>query len=229
MKNILGFFAFTFLFALSALGENIKVLHVGNSLTAGDFGASMNAFYASSYGKENVVVIGSCGASPESYLKSYRTYSTRCGYRAHTPEGTLIRDFVNGHAPKATPTPKLETLLSKYNPKFVVVELGTNWMDGFSESRDSKIIEQFVSIVGQSGAKLIWITPPDSSHYSRSVQTGVKSVIMNSARKHKFQTIDSSLLTHYTRASGGDGIHYNTKQAKEWAAKVIAQIKTKLN
>ena len=226
MKNILGFIAFLAL-TLSGAFAQIEVLHIGDSLTCGDFGASLRQFYVGQLGTDKNVVIGSCGASPESYLKSHKTYYTHCGYRAHTPEGSLIRDWSNGK-PKVTATPKLEILFNKYHPKILIVQLGTNWMDSFAPQSETKIIKEVVDLAKSNNCKIIWITPPDSSHYSRKVQDGVKSVIVNASKTYQFEIIDSSSLTHYTKSSGGDGIHYNTREARTWASKIIPILKGKL-
>ena len=56
-------------------------------------------------------------------------FHTRCGYREKTPTTDIYRDYQNGKRPPAMATPKIETLIERYKPTIVIVQLGTNWMD----------------------------------------------------------------------------------------------------
>ena len=70
-----------------------------------------------------------------------------------------------------------------------------------------------------------WITPPDSSRYSKTVETRVQNLITGAAEKDSFEIIDSSRMTHYVPGkSGGDGVHYNSAAAKEWANQVTREL-----
>src|SRR5207302_895232 len=72
-----------------------------------------------------------------------------------------------------------------------------------------------------------WISPPDSSHFSKRVQSTVKNLISAAARRDGFEAIPSR--THYVPGkTGRDGVHYNPEASEEWAREVIVRIKRKL-
>jgi hypothetical protein len=86
------------------------------------------------------------------------------------PQGTELYDFHNGRRPRHVLTPKLEDLVKKYHPKMVIVQLGTNWMDGFvpnsrsEESHYGRILDNLVGAIRSEPKtvnQIIWITPPD--------------------------------------------------------------------
>jgi hypothetical protein len=219
---------------LARLRSNTPVLMVGDSLTVGEFGEALQAYLLQRFGNNNVALYASCGSSPEHWIRSGPEFVTKCGYREQTPQGTVLYDFQNGRRPQRALTPKLEDLVEKYRPKTVVVQLGTNWMDGFvANSRDDqshygKILDSFVAAIRSEPNtvnKIIWITPPDSSRYSRETQRDVKDLITDAARRNSFEIIDSSRLTHYVPGiSGGDGVHYNSAGAKAWATQVTKEL-----
>jgi hypothetical protein len=217
---------------LARLRSNTPVLMVGDSLTVGDFGEAGVSFAA--LREHNVALYASCGSSPEHWIRSGPEFVTKCGYREQTPQATILYDFQNGRRPQHALTPKLENLVEKYRPKTVVVQLGTNWMDGFvansrgDQSHYGKIMDHFIAAIRSEPYtvnKIIWITPPDSSRYSRETQRDIKDLITDAARRNSFEIIDSSRLTHYVPGiSGGDGVHYNSAGAKAWATQVTKEL-----
>ena len=218
-----------------ARGRNgMPVLMIGDSLTVGGFGEAMQDYLLRRFGSEKVAVYASCGSSPEHWLRSGPRFITKCGYREHTPQATVLYDYQNGRRPRPVLTPKLEDLVGKYHPKTVIVQLGTNWMDGMRSSSAGdkfaygEILDRFVAAIHSNPntvQKIIWITPPDSSRYSKAVETKVKNLIMSAAKRHSLEIIDSSRMTHYIPGiSGGDGVHYNSAAAKEWASQVTREL-----
>jgi hypothetical protein len=214
--------------------NSTPVLMVGDSLTVGEFGEALQDYLLQRFGSNNVALYASCGSSPEHWIRSGPEFITKCGYREQTPQATVLYDFQNGRRPQHALTPKLEDLVEKYHPKTVVVQLGTNWMDGFvansrsDESHYGKILDHFIAAIrSEPNAvnKIVWITPPDSSRYSRETQRNKKDLITDAARRNSFEIIDSSRLTHYVPGmSGGDGVHYNGAAAKAWANQVTKQL-----
>ena len=122
-------------------------------------------------------------------------------------------------------TPKLETLIDRYKPTIVIVQLGTNWMDQtLSDNQIRAVLERFVSAAHRgSTRRLIWIGPPDSSRFSK-VQSRIYRLIQQSVRRRR----SSDRFTRFTRyvlgKTGGDGIHYNRESGEAWAKPVIASI-----
>jgi hypothetical protein len=207
----------------------LQVLMVGDSMTVGGFGEAMQAYLMKRFGINRFAVYASCGSSPEHWMRSGPEFITKCGYREQTPSSSVLYDFQNGKQPKVAPTPKLEDLVSRFHPKTIIVQLGTNWMDEMAFSSDtsrsvySRILDGFVAAANSEkpGGSIIWITPPDSSHYSSEIQRITMDLIKSAARRDFFAIIDSSQMTHYVPGrSGSDGVHYNTEEAREWANRV---------
>jgi hypothetical protein len=211
-----------------------RVLMVGDSMTVGGFGEAMQDYLVRRFGSGNVALYASCGSSPEHWLRSGPNFVTKCGYREQTPRSSIVRDFQNGKQPEPALTPKLEDLVAAFHPTTVIVQLGTNWMDGMApesatgQSTYSKILDRFVVAVHSAPntvQKIIWITPPDASLYSREVKASVTNLIKAAGQRDVFATIDSNSMTHYIPGkSGGDGVHYNSEEAKQWAGRVVREL-----
>jgi hypothetical protein len=217
----------------------LPILMIGDSLTVGGFGEAVEDYLLHRFGGKNVAIFASCGSSPEHWVRSGPNYITKCGYREQTPRSSILYDFERGRRPKRVLTPKLEDLVAKFRPRTVIVQLGTNWMDGMlrsnparDESTYGEILDRFVAAIRggpDTVRKIIWITPPDSSRYSKALQRRVTNLIKTASRRHSFEIIDSSRLTHYVRGqSGGDGVHYNKKAATEWANRVTRELDSML-
>jgi hypothetical protein len=212
--------------------STVRVLMIGDSMTVGGFGESMQDYFLRRFGRNNVAVYAACGSSPEQWLRSGPEFLTKCGYREQTPQRAILYDFVDGKPPQPVVTPKLEDLIGSLRPTTLVVQLGTNWMDDGNsigdESNYRQILDRFVAAVREGPntvRQIIWITPPDSSRYSGEVQSSVRELIKSAAQKYSFQMIDSSRMTHYVLGrSGSDGIHYNSEEAKQWAALVTREL-----
>ena len=210
-----------------------RILMIGDSLTVGSFGAQMYEYLIALYGSKNVAVYGSCGSSPEHWLRDEPAFLTKCGFRQQTPEESELIDFKNGRPPPRVATPKVEDLVAKFRPNIVIVQLGTNWMDlvanpnrGRQLDYDS-ILDRFVTAIRSSRtvSQIIWITPPDSSHFDRRTQRTIERMLKDAADRDHFRTVVSSRLTHYIPGkTGGDGIHYNEEAGTAWAHAVARQI-----
>ena len=207
-----------------------KVLMIGDSLSVAKFGEVMRDFLVSTCGTRNVAVFASCGSSPENWLRSEPTFFTKCGYREQTPARSVVLDQRLYLA-----TPKIESLVATYRPDTVIVQLGTNWMDRLTtsdtpqkEAELSDILDRFLAAArGRRAVRILWIMPPDSSHFSKRVQSTVKNLISAAARRDGFEAIPSR--THYVPGkTGRDGVHYNPEASEEWAREVIVRIKRKL-
>ncbi len=211
-----------------------RVLMIGDSLSVGAFGPDVYRYLAARCGRQNVALYASCGSAPEHWLAGEPTFYTRCGFREQTPARSALIDFVNGHAPPPVATPKLESLLDRYRPKAVLVQLGTNWMDraGGADAalKRSEVLDRMAGAL-RNGAvhTVIWISPPDSSHFSKSTQQSVQDSIRDAAMRHGFEVVDSRKYTHYVHGvTGGDGIHYHDKASHEWAEGVERELDRKL-
>jgi hypothetical protein len=202
-----------------------KVLMIGDSLSVSGFGDSVREHLEQEFGRQNVAFFASCGSSPESWLENEPVYHTRCGYREKTPTTDVYRDYHNGKRPPPVATPKIETLIERYKPTIVIVQLGTNWMDQtLSDDYIRHVLARFVSAVhGDATRRMIWIGPPDSSRFSK-VQNRIYQLIQQSVPRGD-PVIDSRRFTRYVLGkTGGDGIHYNRESGEAWAKPVNTSI-----
>jgi hypothetical protein len=223
--------------ATPARAEPVRVLMVGDSLTVGAFGAALRDFLIARCGVNNVAVYGSCGSSPEDWLRSHAEFVTKCGYREQTPRRNILLDYKNGRRPKRVITPRIEDLLQTHRPNVVVIQLGTNWMDAIAagapgkESEYNLILDRFTETLHSSPGvrRIVWITPPDSAHFAGRTQRTIERLIVNGAGRGQYELILSSRLTHYIPGkTGGDGIHYNSEAGTEWARRVARELGGKL-
>ena len=209
----------------------VRVLMIGDSLSAGPFGEAVQQHLAQIYGPQNVAAYASCGSSPEHWLAAEPGFFTRCGYRESTPDKPpVFRDFINGKPPRPMLTPKVETLVRRHQPTVVVVQLGTNWMDrDLSAAQIGSFADRFIRAArGPSVRQIIWIAPPDSSAL-RSRQGRIHALIQTAAARDGFEVIDSRQMTRYVPGqTGGDGIHYNSEASRAWAARINSSLDAKL-
>jgi hypothetical protein len=134
-------------------------------------------------------------------------------------------------------TPKIEGLIARYRPTTLIVQLGTNWMDKLMLGNPAKEIEirshlrRFMAAARRSPVQeLIWIMPPDSSHYPRRVQETVAEMLRTAAAgDNRMMLIESRSMTrpYVLGKTGRDGVHYNTQASANWAEKVIARLQRK--
>src|ERR1041385_8462946 len=123
-------------------GPPPSILMVGDSLSVGKFGEVVQSHLARKY---PVAAYAYCGSSPEHWLSAEPDFFTKCGYRQHTGNTDVLRDFVNGKPPRPAVTPKLSTLLDRHKPTILIVQLGTNWMDrSLTDEQMSGYLDQFV-------------------------------------------------------------------------------------
>jgi len=209
-------------------------LMIGDSLSVGKFGEVLREFLVSTFGVRNVAIYASCGSSPEHWLRSEPTFVTKCGYREQTPKRAIVLETRH----KSVATPKLEDLVAIYRPSIVIVQLGTNWMDRLvspspkKEADFSSVLDRFVAAARSQPAgarQIIWINPPDSSYFSQRTQRTVEALIRSASKRDSFEIINSREMTHYVVGkSGGDGIHYDSQAAADWANRVIQRLSRRL-
>ena len=208
-----------------------RVLMIGDSLSVGAFGESVQQHLAKKFGPRNVAAYASCGSSPENWLPSEAAFYTKCGYREATPDRRpLLRQWSNGRRPRATLTPKVDALVRRHRPTIVVVQQGTNWMDrNLSDAEISNFTDRFIRAARAPWVKqIVWIAPPDHSAL-RKTQGRIHRLINDAARRDGFEVIDSRQLTRYVPGkTGGDGVHYNNESSRAWATRINAALDTRL-
>jgi hypothetical protein len=241
---LLGMFCLTFELQagyssprLPLFGGTRRVLLLGDSLTVGPFGREMQAFLCEELTEKRVFIYASCGSSPENWLENEPTFVSKCGSRVKTPASFTHGEFDNGHPPEPFTTPKIQPLLEQIRPAAVLVQLGTNWFDRLEQNAGPEqlaklgaFLDGFVDAVQNAPGRpmLIWITPPDSSRFRR-VQDSVTKLIISTAKRRRFAVIDSSSLVRYEAGkTGGDGVHYSSEAAAQWAEGVIKRLQNLL-
>lgn len=202
----------------------VKVLLIGDSLSVSGFGEAMQEALIRRYGDDRVAVFASCGSSPEDWIKG--GFVTHCGYRQKTPgRPVLLRDR------ERVTTPRLRTVLGRLRPEFVIVQLGTNWMDALRETARPeaaayrRIIRDFVRELRRANpaVAIFWVLPPASSAYPPAVHAQVERWINEESVASGFYTINSRPFTSPYRpgVTGGDGVHYRKAAAGRWARGVL--------
>jgi lysophospholipase L1-like esterase len=205
-----------------------SILMVGDSLSVGKFGEVVQVHLSQKY---PVAAYASCGSSPENWVSGEPDFVTKCGYRQHTSDSDVFRDWVNGKSPRPTLTPKLGRLVKKHSPTILIVQLGTNWMDrSLSDAQINSYLDQFVREARRGSVEeIIWILPPDSARLRRT-QGRIHALIRKAAARDGFQVVDSREVTHYiVGRTGGDGIHYNSEASEAWARKIQDDLDSKLS
>jgi hypothetical protein len=201
------------------INPQTRVLHIGDSHTVGIYGQEIDKHLRSTGAK--VESYGSAGSSPSWWLKGT---TTRSGFYGKDETGKTDRP-ADWRTPRQTP--KLNTLLDRFQPNVVMVSLGANLINA-----DAKTIEREVRQIGDmvkaQGAKVVWVGPPDGreSNKPTSKQNALYQTLQRVASEYG-DFIDSRPYTEYPK-SGGDGVHYwgkeGTRIATEWASKVFDDI-----
>lgn len=205
--------------AKPTINPDSRVLHFGDSHTVGIYGREMDKHLRSTGAK--VETYGSAGSSPSWWINGT---TTRSGYYAKNEE-----ERVDSPKDWRTPrkTPKLPDLIEKFKPNVIVISLGANMIRNSGENIQ-KQVHDIAKIAQESGAKIIWVGPPDGRESKKptSKQDYLYDNLQQAASQYG-TFIDSRPKTEYP-ASGGDGLHYWGKEgsriAKEWASSVFEEI-----
>lgn len=203
------------------INPNTRVLHIGDSHTVGIYGREIDGLMTSTGAK--VQTYGSAGSTPSWWLNGH---STKSGFYSKDDEGK-VDNPANWKEPH--PTPKLNNLIDNFKPNVIVFSLGANLVKANAEQIESEV-KKVADIAKESGAKIVWVGPPDSRDSAKPNST--QAFLYEHLEKVASQYgtfIDSRPYTEYP-ATGGDGIHYwgkeGTATAKQWANSVFDQMQT---
>lgn len=204
---------------IKTINANTRVLHIGDSHTAGIYGKVMDKLFRETGAK--VETFGSAGSSPSWWFTGKETKS---GFYSKD-ENNNVDSNPNWKTPHKTPI--FKDLVSNFKPNVIVISLGANLIKGDNETIE-KEVKRLCEAAKESGAKIIWVGPPD----------GRESVKPTSEQKRLYEQIekvvkeygsfiDSRPYTEYP-IKGGDGVHYGGEFgsiiANEWANKVFNDI-----
>ncbi|MBT3984341.1 MAG: hypothetical protein HOE90_23500 [Bacteriovoracaceae bacterium] len=164
----------------TAFGEENKlnILVIGDSHTAQSFGIMMHG-RLSTLNNTQVATYGRCGSSPVHWTKTSHRWVTPCGFF-----NGASTDTITGLRGKFLKTPLVDNLLANIDPAqdipikadLVVVALGANQINSVGsdpqldpEVANTKLedaantVVALVDKIRLSGAKCVWIGPPDGS------------------------------------------------------------------
>lgn len=196
-----------------------RVLHIGDSHTAGVYGKELDSLMRSTEAK--VQTYGSSGASPSWWINGNITKS---GFYSKDDKGN-IDSPANWQEPHLTPI--LSELIKSFRPNVIIISLGANLVKAKAENIENEV-KKICDIAKESGAKIIWVGPPNGREDKKP--TNLQNFLYEHIQKVALQYgdfIDSRPYTKYP-ASGKDGIHYGgeegAKIAKEWAYQVFKEI-----
>lgn len=243
--------AFLFILTTAAHADPMRILHVGDSHTAGSYGKFLDALLRD-LPETQVMSIGSCGSSMGWFLGG-RPIATGCGYWSKTLDGTVISSpYGRRHV-----TPKLSKLMDEVGPDLVIVSLGSNSL-GVGSSSVSQSVARFINEIKTSNpkAKCLWVGPPHGMHKTepkfgnlyRAIQKGVgDQCTFFDSRPEKLPYLHYGKLwdeykpilaeINREREARGkprlrvDGRHYDTlgsvgrRAVRRWAGEVIESVK----
>jgi len=200
-----------------------KVLYLGDSLSIGAFGTTLDSSLRSSGFEVRTVVAG--GASPYYWLKNYQALPCTIGFWEKTDTSEKRVGYVRA-------VPKLEDLIADSKPNVVVVQTGINLYATLRSKRRTKeenveevrsLIDQMCFSIAQGGAISYWVLPPQSheERYSREIQDELASLMRSVVEKYEGTVFESQKVTKFVDPyPATDGIHYGPEEARGWAVQV---------
>jgi len=203
--------------------ERVRVLYLGDSLSIGAFGRTLDRSMRSAGFEVHTVVAG--GASPYYWLDRYQPMPCTIGFWEKSPSRERRVGYVRA-------VPKIEDLIEQHEPNVVVVQTGINLYATLRSKRRSKeenvaevrsLIDQMCYAVADAGALSYWVLPPDSheERYPESLQEELESIMAEVVNEYEGEVFESQEVTEFVDPyPATDGIHYGPEEARGWAEKV---------
>lgn len=212
-----------------AAGPKTRVLYLGDSMSIGAFGQTLDSSMRSSGFQVHTVVAG--GATPYYWLKSYQPLPCTIGFWEKSEASERRLGYVRA-------VPKIEDLMSTTKPNVVVVQTGINLYATLRSKRRPKeenvkeissLIEEMCYAIAGSGALSYWVLPPHSheERYSKELQDELASIMRGIVEKYEGTVFESQKVTKFVDPyPATDGIHYGPAEARGWAEKVSQHFNT---
>src|SRR6056297_367073 len=189
-----GFFASDF---AAHAARAPRVLYLGDSLSIGAFGQTLDQSMRASGFEVHTVVAG--GASPYYWLKNYQPLPCTIGFWEKSPSSERRVGYVRA-------VPKLEDLLESHEPNVVVVQTGINLYATLRSKRRTKadnvaevtsLIEQMCYSIAKSGAISYWVLPPHSheQRYPKALQDELASIMRDVVHRYEGKVFESQRVT----------------------------------
>lgn len=211
-----------------------NILFIGDSHSAGNFGAAVDHFLRSQ--AQNVTTIASCGSSPSNWMPdSSQKIATTCGFRYKTKENQK-----NDYHPRLIKCPtdqikicSLRDAVEAVKPNITVIALGTNIVS--SEISKKKIFSELNNIstmleqTKKANSQCIWIGPPNllRKDLAKGLDSGIEK-ISAIVKKNNCRYIDSKPLTMNLKMDP-KGVHYLPQSASLWGDRVVPELKKNLD
>jgi hypothetical protein len=195
--------------------SNPTILYIGDSHSYGKLGTTVekNLLKIS----DHVIMESSCGSSAYTWLGKTGYEKTVCGF--------WKKDGKDEVRSVEHQTPKFSDEVIKYQPKVVIIQLGTNMAAAEKPSNSAGSIEQLMIEATKEGATCLWIGPPDANSkiVTKAKLQEVNLLLKAKAALNNCFYIDSLELTTFPKDSK-EGIHYPPTASAEWGEKVSAKI-----
>ncbi|MGY8639764.1 MAG: DUF459 domain-containing protein [Verrucomicrobiales bacterium] len=210
-------------FAMKPAYSADKVLYLGDSLSMGAFGTTIDTNFRNAGFDVHTVVAG--GASPYYWLKAYQPLPCTIGYWEKTTASDKRLGYVRA-------VPKIEDLIEKHHPNVVVVQTGINLYATLRSRRRPKaenkeevrsLIDQMCKAIADVDAKGYWILPPNShqKRYTNELQSELATIMRDVVKEYNGAVFESQKYTNFDDPyPATDGIHYGPIEAREWATRV---------
>lgn len=225
MLPLVGCFVFLFSYVDCSQGasDRPRILYLGDSLSMGAFGKTMDGAMRNAGYDVHTVVAG--GATPYYWLKQYQPLPCTIGFWEKTDVAERRLGYVRA-------VPKIEDLIQADKPGVVVVQTGINLYATLRSKRRPKeenvqeiqsLIEQMCEAVVQANAISYWILPPHSheDRYPKALQVELASLMRDTVYRYGGTVFESQAVTHFDDPyPATDGVHYGPTEAREWAGKV---------
>ena len=188
-----------------ARGRNLLI--IGDSHSAGTFGQTLDGLFRKD-STNQVRTVASCGSIIHWW---YHGQPTTCGFLSIDESGKKVQ------VPRSS-TPAITNILETKKPELAIIELGANYVRGYSEATLRNDVARLLSDLRKTGTECVWIGPPQMRRFESELRHWVP--LLKSLVEKSCLWIDSRELTAYP-ASGGDGVHYETPflrpLAEKWA------------
>jgi hypothetical protein len=199
------------------------IVYIGDSHSTGCFGSELDKSLRSlidpvSQNHVRVQSAATCGSSSASWLAPGGN-STLCGFRACGPSSD--GDCATRESGKSA---SIESLIRVTHPRVAVIELGSNMLKQNLESalQDATKLAQKVK---DSGARCIWIGPPQPTIVSPQVYENFVKHLSDTVSENGCRFIDSNPKTaRENLGSNSLGLHYDCDHATAWSKKVSAEM-----
>lgn len=216
-----------FLYASTSHAEKTTILYLGDSLSMGAFGTTLDSGLRNQGAEVFTVVAG--GASPYYWLKAYQSLPSTIGFWEKTPINERRVNYIRA-------VPKMEDLIEEHSPEIIVVQTGINLYATLRSRRRPKednvleirsLIDQMSHSISKSGARAYWILPPHSHErrYSLDLQNELAGIMRSVVNEYDGAVFESGQVTKFTDPyPATDGIHYGPTEAAAWATRVTADL-----